>query len=512
MFGKKKNKTDRADMFLGNLERESAERRREAPAPEEPRREAPAPTQSAPPRSVPRRRPVRDLPSTRDRADGGQMADGAEPLIPEETTAAHPAPAEGKAEAGSPAAESAPEAKPAPEAKSAPEAKPAVDIFADEVADETGDPAHPFGATAFEDSFREQAAKTARHRRARREPRREESKTASAPSRSGKLREYIRGTRDERPKPPAENGVAAELQELYAPEEAGAGKKGRRKLTPMDWVRYLILFLCIFGFLVAGYFVINKLYDYYRGSALYSSLADLVTQRDRFADQYLARSLPQASALTIADVYNGKSAGLGFGGTAASDEEQELIAKIARLKEINPDTLGWISIDNTVVNYPVMWTKTRNYYLHRDFYGKTLGAGAIYMDERNSTNIAENRNTVIYGHNMADGSMFASLHDFTSASVFYNAAIRLATSDGIFVYKPFSVHRSDAYDNYFETDFASDRIFEEFIANMASISMFESEREVNRSSQILTLSTCQSSTVSNNDRFVVQAVLIDVIR
>ncbi len=506
MFGKKKKKYEgRTNLFLGNLEEAAAKREGtetgEAPASPAPAAPSPAPVSREARRPARPRRAVRALTPVKEApAPEGEPEPEKEPEPEREPEPENGAPAPGTEEENAPA--------PAKGASAPPPAN--TDIFDGFDAPAAEEAAHPFGATAFVESFREQAEKTpVRKKRARRDLRRKAKLPPQDLPGSGRLRAYIRGEEDSRPKRKAENGVDADLMDLYAPE---GGKKKKRALTPADWVRYAILFLCIFGFLIAGYFVVSKLADYYRGSALYRDLADLVTTRDRFADEYLARSAPMGLALTIEDVFNGKTDANGVIGAAANREEQELIAKILRLKQINPDTAGWITIDNTVVNYPVMWTKTRNYYLHRDFYGKNLGAGAIFMDERNSPDISKNRNTVIYGHNMADGSMFASLHDFSNPSTFYNASIRLVTTDGIYVYKAFSVHQSDAYDNYFETQFTSDRSFEEFVGNMAAISMFDSDQTVGRSSRILTLSTCESSTLQNNERYVVQAVLVDVIR
>lgn len=502
MFQRKKKKSSHgSDFFLGNWEEERVNRREE-----------PAPVKQAPPR----RRAVRTL--------GGET------------------PAPKAAEAPVPKAAEAPAPKaaevPAPKAAEAPvqPEKPAVDIFEGledglkkerisprrairQIPAKKGEPTPeaeqapdlPFGATAFVRAFEEVSAapKPKKPRRARRVPKKEQEQAADAPHRAGKLAEYLGGEDQKKlPSDPAQAGVAAELQEMYG--TTGKGKK-RRALTGMDYVRYAVLFLCLFGFFTAGYFVVDKLYDYVRGSALYRGLADMVTTKDRFADDYLIRSLPQDRALTIEDVYNGKHTTT-LSGVSANAEQQSLIAKINRLKEINPDTVGWISIENTVVNYPLVWSKTRNYYLHRDFYGKTLSGGSIFLDERNSPNIAENRNTVIYGHNMADGSMFASLHDFENASVFANATIQIATSDAIYVYKPFSVHQSDAYDNYFETDFPTDKAYESFLAEMQLISIYGADLELDRNSQIITLSTCVSNTVSNNERFAVHAVLVEVIR
>ena len=189
-----------------------------------------------------------------------------------------------------------------------------------------------------------------------------------------------------------------------------------------------------------------------------------------------------------------------------------MVGKIHQLKNINPDTAGWITISGTVVNYPVVWSETKNYYLRRDFYGKYLSGGTLFIDERNASNVAENKNTVIYGHNMKDGSMFASIHDFANASAFYSATIEIATEEGIFVYKPFSAHVADAYDNYFETDFVSDEDFIHFCEQMAFISIYETDYTFNKNSQILTLSTCSNDESAKDDRFAVHAILVQVIR
>lgn len=305
--------------------------------------------------------------------------------------------------------------------------------------------------------------------------------------------------------------VRSSLDGMYGVSRKEEGQT-KKKLGTMEIVRYGILFVCIFGFFSAGYFVFSKLYDYYRSFVIYSGLQEMVAEPDRFADMYLKKALTDTQTLTPEDILAGKVAGGGSQSGTFSQEQETLVQKIGQLKKINPDTTGWISIEGTVVNYPLVWSKTRNYYLHRDFYGKKLSGGAIYMDERNSPDITKNRNTVIYGHNMSDGSMFASVHDFSSASVFYGVTIQIATQEGIFIYKPFSVHESNAFDNYFETDFASDEDFINFCEQMAFISIFETDHSFDKNSQIITLSTCMTNQNTTDGRFAVHAVLVEVIR
>lgn len=285
-----------------------------------------------------------------------------------------------------------------------------------------------------------------------------------------------------------------------------------RRLSHKEIARYVVLFLCIFGFLAAGVFVFQKLYDYYRSYVVYSGLQEMVSQKDYFSDEYLKKTLSCATSLTPQDVLEGKKEEHTGGSEVFTPEQENLVSKVRQLQKINPDTAGWITISGTVVNYPVVWSEIKNYYLHRDFYGKVLSGGTIYMDERCDISPAENLNTVIYGHNMTDGSMFASIHDFAQPSVFYNTTIQLTTPDGIFVYKPFSVHESDAYDNYFETDFISTEDFLYFCEQMSFISLYDAQYEFDKNTRILTLSTCTNDQSSRNGRFAVHAVLVKVIR
>ncbi len=284
-----------------------------------------------------------------------------------------------------------------------------------------------------------------------------------------------------------------------------------KRVAPAELWRYAVLFVCIFGFFAAGIFVFGKIYSYHRNYVINTRLQELVNSTDRFQDEYLKKNAACVNSLTPGDILNGKKEET-TGGDTYTEKQQNLVNKLHQLKKINGDTAGWITIGGTVVNYPVVWSQVKNYYLKHDFYGKSLSSGTIYIDERNSPSIADNRNTVIYGHNMSDGSMFASLHDFSGSTLFHSATIEIATTDGIYVYKPFSAHESDAYDNYFETDFASDEEFLAFCEQMAFLSLYQTDTKFDKNTRLLTLSTCKNEGGSRDRRFAVHAVLVKVIR
>ncbi len=352
------------------------------------------------------------------------------------------------------------------------------------------------------------------------EPKEKEVKEEKFPPK--RVKKPLRAKRDlkkESPSPAPQNLEKNEMGEMVKKSLDGMYEvyqdPSQRKKNPIsrsDMIRYGILFVCIFGFLSAGVFVFSKIYDYYRIWAVNKELQEIVTKKDFFQDEYLKKSAANIISLTPQDILAGKTESDETTSTTFTDDQQSLVGKIAQLKKINPDTAGWITINGTVVNYPVVWSEKKNYYLRRDFYGKVLSGGTIFIDERNSPKIEENRNTVIYGHNMTDGSMFASLHDFASSSVFHGATIQIATEDGIFIYEPFSAHESNAYDNYFETNFVSDEDFINFCEQMQFISVFQTDHAFDKNSQIITLSTCASGNASKDDRFAVHAVLTKVIR
>ena len=96
-----------------------------------------------------------------------------------------------------------------------------------------------------------------------------------------------------------------------------------------------------------------------------------------------------------------------------------LRAKFEKLRETNPDVIGWISIPGTVIDYPIVQTTDNDYYLDQSITGTYLKSGAIFVDFRNSSNWTD-RNTVIYGHNMASGEMFAQLAKYRSGTFLRN--------------------------------------------------------------------------------------------
>ena len=99
----------------------------------------------------------------------------------------------------------------------------------------------------------------------------------------------------------------------------------------------------------------------------------------------------------------------------STEENGEFTVDFSGLKELNPDCIGWIRFENIDINYPIMQGEDNEYYLKHTFKKTEHVAGSIFLDKDNSPDFT-NRKTILYGHNMKDGSMFQGLHKYESES------------------------------------------------------------------------------------------------
>ena len=175
-----------------------------------------------------------------------------------------------------------------------------------------------------------------------------------------------------------------------------------------------------------------------------------------------------------------------------------------------PDVWGWIDVPGTKVNYIVMQGKDNSEYLYADYDKSYTRYGSIFADFRDSRNVLENRNTVIYGHNMNTAHiMFAPLLDFAiDEEAFRNQTINIITPDGLYTYELFSIYDTKPTYNYIETYFSSDEDFLDFVQRCKNKSIWQKDIEITADSKLLTLSTC---TVRNDGmRWALHAVLIGI--
>lgn len=285
------------------------------------------------------------------------------------------------------------------------------------------------------------------------------------------------------------------------------GKYARKKKRTPFWYSALIVLLAgVFGCCV--WYVA----DYYLGSRQqageYEDLAAMVE-----AVRGTAPAVPATDANGETIPNDGDFAMLVPTPVENIRNEEGILLEYAELYAMNPDMAGWLYIEGTKVNYPVMHTPGRpDHYLKRNFSGEYSAWGCIYAREECDLETPSD-NVTLYGHNMKDGSMFAGLNAYTERKFWESHRyIRFDTLTEHHVYEIFAVFTTTASEGqgFAYHDFinaADEQAFDTFIAKCLSNSLYGTDIVPEYGDKIICLSTCEYS--QTNGRLVVAAVRID---
>ena len=185
--------------------------------------------------------------------------------------------------------------------------------------------------------------------------------------------------------------------------------------------------------------------------------------------------------------------------------------KYAAVYEQNDDFVGWLCIEDTNINYPVMQTPEEpNYYLKRAFDRSYSDYGVPYVQENCALGISDN--IVIYGHNMSNGSMFADLCRYEKKSFWQeHPIIHFDTLSGYGEYEIVTVFKTVAYSQegfkyYHFVDAENEADFDTFLAQCRELELYDTGVDAEYGDKLITLSTCEYS--RKNGRMVIVAKLI----
>ena len=178
------------------------------------------------------------------------------------------------------------------------------------------------------------------------------------------------------------------------------------------------------------------------------------------------------------------------------------------LKSINNETLGWLQVNGTNINYPFVQTTDNSFYLTHTFDKSYNNAGWVFLDYRN--NIDElDKNTIIYAHSRLDKTMFGSLKKILTNGWLLdtnNYVIKLSTDYHNTLWQVFSVYHIPTTSDYLQTEFNNNDEFINFYSMLLNRSQYNFNTSVNEFDKILTLSTCYS----NNEKLVLHSKLIKI--
>ena len=178
------------------------------------------------------------------------------------------------------------------------------------------------------------------------------------------------------------------------------------------------------------------------------------------------------------------------------------------LKEKNPDTVGFIKVNGTNINYPVVQTTNNDYYLNHAFDKSYNSAGWIFADYRNNMESFD-KNTIIYGHGRLNNTMFGSLKNIIKSDWYNNKdnyIVKFSTPTENTLWQVFSVYSIAVESYYLKTKFNDDLEYQAFLNTLKSRSKKVFNTDINSKDKIITLSTCKD--VASTGRVVMHAKLI----
>ncbi len=245
--------------------------------------------------------------------------------------------------------------------------------------------------------------------------------------------------------------------------------------------------------------------------AIRLSIYSIDAYKESLSNATLKSMIGDSSVTLTQDLETGRYITTSDTASASIDEKKEVLEKYKTLYEINPDIVGWISIEGTNVDYPVMQTVyDEEYYLHRNFYKEDAKSGLPFLDNRCITRLPST-NMIIYGHNMKSGAMFADLLKYESKS--YYEKHKFIRFDSIYeeaLYEIIAVFKSNIsyvgentfkFYNFIQAD--TEKEFYDYYNTIRSMSLYDIDATAISSDYLLTLSTCEYSV--EDGRFVVVA-------
>ena len=254
--------------------------------------------------------------------------------------------------------------------------------------------------------------------------------------------------------------------------------------------RILISLIVIFGVILiaAGGYVLVRVMGWFQTAETYKDVQESYASRETAADSKSETSeKTEGTTVPVENPIDFKS-----------------------LRAQNPDVYSWIDVPDTNINYPVLQSgEDDNFYLDHDVYKNYSFPGAIYSQSMNSLDYSD-RVTVLYGHNMLDGSMFADIYKFADKEFFdSHKYFYVYTPTRKLTYEVVSVYDYDDRHIMNSFDFKDDKVFSEWLSAAQNphtlYGNVRSDVKLDLNSKILVLSTCQNS---GDGRFILQGVLI----
>ena len=264
---------------------------------------------------------------------------------------------------------------------------------------------------------------------------------------------------------------------------------------------HIVLFCVFIGvFFVSAWKLFGIYRTYEKGNAVYGDIAEKVVkvEADADADRYK----PQVTDAPK-DVEKKEK----------KKKDKMISVDFKALQATNPEIIGWLYIPDSAMSYPLLQASDNDKYLHQMYNKQHSIFGSIFMDYRNKADLKD-LHTIIYGHNMKNGSMFHNIRYFAEAEYFEeHQELYIYMPEKILKYQIISCYEYDDRHLMGTYDFSNEEIYAEYLEEImkprSMYTMIREDVELTTEDRIVTLSTCIAN--KPNNRRLLQAVLIEEI-
>ena len=251
--------------------------------------------------------------------------------------------------------------------------------------------------------------------------------------------------------------------------------------------------------------------DYEEGTDEYEELGARYSlpELEEETDEDGLRVLSDISGLNDPDTLEEKLKGV----SVTELVENKLKKKLPKMKnpidfeglgEINPEVIAWLKVEGIDASYPVAQGPDNDFYLHRTFEKMDNFAGCIFLDAETSSDFTD-QNSVIYGHNMKNGSMFGKLKQYKDQALYDEYPyFWIFAKNFIYQYRIFSAMETNSSNDLYKIRHYTEEDFEELLSNMHTHSLIDTGVTAGSKDRIVTLSTC---TANSSVRFIVAGKL-----
>lgn len=242
----------------------------------------------------------------------------------------------------------------------------------------------------------------------------------------------------------------------------------KKKIKKAKLFSNLLLLVCVIVFCVSAVRLADYLTEAKKGEQEYSELSSVVTKKPN-----------------------------------SRKKENPPQVDFEKLSQINSDVIGWIVIEGTAINYPIVQGEDNEIYLGETFHHKANKTGTIFLDVNNQKDFSSD-NSILYGHNLKTGKMFGSLIFYEDKEYWEDHPyIWILTKEKSMKYHIYTSYWTEAAGPVYTLEFSSEEEFVAYLENSVESGYYDTGVAVNPDDTILTLSTCLSS--SEEGRRVVQA-------